>query len=99
MLHHGACTNQMKEYRELIFPLQCLQNTQGHILQEKKWPLQQVLASFYPEDVISKSLLNISRNLTGSKQKNTQAVNKFQNMNKVMTKNTQWKGMKRLGET
>lgn len=58
MLHLGACTNPMKEYKELTSPLQHSQNTEDRILQEKKGPLQQVLSSFYPEDVISTSILS-----------------------------------------
>jgi len=56
MLHPGACTNQMKEYKELTSPLQHSQNTEDRTLQEKKGPLQQVLSSFYPEDIISTSI-------------------------------------------
>lgn len=56
-LHHDACTDQMKECKDLTFPRPHLQNSQDHILQEMKGPLQQVLAILYPEYTISLSII------------------------------------------
>lgn len=66
MLHHDACTNQLRECSVLFSPVQNLQHALDHNLQGRKGILMQVLLNLYPEKNVQVTYNQVCQGKSGS---------------------------------